>query len=31
MADIDTIVVLDNLQFEHLNTADVYSINADGQ
>ena len=31
MADIDTIVVLDNLQFEHLNTADIFSVNADGQ
>ena len=31
MADIDTIVLLDNLQFEHLNTADIFSVNADGQ
>lgn len=26
----DTITVLDNLQFEHLNTADIYSVDADG-
>ena len=31
MADIDTIEVLDNLQFEHLNTADIYTVHADGQ
>jgi len=30
MADIDTIEVLDNLQFEHLDTADIYSVHADG-
>jgi hypothetical protein len=30
MAAIDTIEVLDNLQFEHLNTADIYSVNAAG-
>ncbi len=30
MAAIDTIEVLDNLQFEHLNTADIYSVHADG-
>lgn len=30
MAAIDTIEVLDNLQFEHLNTADIYSVNATG-
>jgi hypothetical protein len=26
----DTITVLDNLQFEHLNTADIYHVHADG-
>ena len=31
MAAIDTIEVLDNLQFEHLNTADIYSVHADAQ
>jgi hypothetical protein len=31
MAAIDTIEVLDNLQFQHLNTADIYSINAAGE
>jgi len=31
MADVDTIVVLDNLQFEHLNTANIFTINADGE
>lgn len=31
MADIDTIEVLDNLQFEHLNTADIYTIDAAGE
>ena len=31
MAAIDTIEVLDNLQFEHLNTADIYTVHADGQ
>jgi hypothetical protein len=31
MADIDTIEVLDNLQFEHLNTCDIYTVHADGQ
>ena len=30
MAAIDTIEVLDNLQFEHLNTADIYTVHADG-
>jgi hypothetical protein len=30
MAAIDTIEVLDNLQFTHENTADLYSINAAG-
>jgi len=30
MAAIDTIEVLDNLQFEHLNTADIYVVHADG-
>lgn len=30
MAAIDTIEVLDNLQFEHLNTADIYAVHADG-
>ena len=30
MAAIDTIEVLDNLQFEHLDTADIYSVHADG-
>ena len=30
MADVDTIVVLDNLQFEHLNTANIFTIDADG-
>jgi hypothetical protein len=31
MAAIDTIEVLDNLQFEHLNTADIYTVHADAQ
>lgn len=31
MAAIDTIEVLDNLQFEHLDTADIYTVHADGQ
>jgi len=31
MAAVDTIEVLDNLQFEHLNTADVYTVHDDGQ
>jgi len=31
MAAVDTIVVLDNLQFEHLNTANVYTVHADGE
>lgn len=31
MADIDTIEVLDNLQFQHLNTADIYTVHADGR
>jgi hypothetical protein len=30
MAAVDTIEVLDNLQFEHLNTADIYTVHADG-
>lgn len=30
MAAIDTIEVLDNLQFEHLNTAAIYTVNAAG-
>lgn len=30
MAAIDTIEVLDNLQFAHENTADIYSVHADG-
>lgn len=30
MAAIDTIEVLDNLQFQHLDTADIYSVHADG-
>jgi hypothetical protein len=30
MAAIDTIEVLDNLQFEHLDTADIFTIHADG-
>lgn len=30
MAAIDTIEVLDNLQFEHLDTADIYTVHADG-
>lgn len=30
MAAADTIEVLDNLQFEHLNTADIYTVHADG-
>jgi len=30
MAAIDTIEVRDNLQFQHLNTADIYSVHADG-
>jgi hypothetical protein len=29
MAAQDTIEVLDNLQFEHLNTADIYTVHAD--
>jgi hypothetical protein len=31
MAAIDTIEVLSNLQFEHLNTADIYTVHADAQ
>ena len=31
MAATDTIEVLDNLQFEHLNTADIYTVHADGE
>lgn len=31
MAAVDTIEVLDNLQFEHLNTADIYTVHADGE
>jgi len=31
MVAIDTIEVLDNLQFEHLNTADIYTVHADGE
>jgi len=31
MADIDTIEVLDNLQFEHLNTANIFTVHADGE
>ena len=31
MAAVDTIEVLDNLDFEHLNTADIYSVHADGE
>lgn len=31
MAAIDTIEVMDNLQFEHLNTADIYTVHADAQ
>lgn len=30
MAAQDTIEVLDNLQFTHLNTADIYTVHADG-
>jgi len=30
MADVDTIVVLDNLQFEHLNTANILTVHDDG-
>jgi hypothetical protein len=30
MAAIDTIEVLDNLQFQHLNTAAIYAVHADG-
>lgn len=30
MASVDTIEVLDNLQFEHLDTADIYTVHADG-
>jgi len=30
MAAVDTIEVLDNLQFEHLNTADIYTVHANG-
>lgn len=30
MAAIDTIEVLDNLQFQHLDTADIYYVHADG-
>ena len=30
MAAIDTIEVLDKLDFEHLNTADIYTVHADG-
>ncbi len=30
MAAVDTIVVLDNLQFEHLNTANIFTVHADG-
>lgn len=30
-AGIDTIEVLNNLQFEHLDTADIYTVNAAGQ
>jgi hypothetical protein len=31
MAAVDTIEVLDNLQFEHLNTADIYTVHADNE
>jgi len=31
MASADTIEVLDNLQFEHLNTADIYTVHADAE
>ena len=31
MASADTIEVLKNLQFEHLNTADIYTVHADGE
>jgi len=31
MAAIDTIETLDNLQFTHENTADIYTVHADGQ
>jgi len=31
MAAIDTIEVLTNLQFEHLNTADIYTVHGDAQ
>jgi len=30
MADVDTIVVLDYLQFEHLNTANILTVHDDG-
>lgn len=30
MASADTIEVLDNLQFEHLDTADIYTVHNDG-
>lgn len=30
MPSIDTIEILDNLQFEHLDTADIYTVHADG-
>jgi hypothetical protein len=30
MAAVHTIEVLDNLQFEHLDTADIYTVHADG-
>jgi len=31
MAAVDTIEVLNNLDFEHLNTADIYTVDADAQ
>ena len=31
MAAVDTIEVLRNLQFQHLNTADIYTVHADGE
>jgi len=31
MAAVDTIEVLDNLQFEHLDTADIYTVHADAE
>ena len=31
MAAVDTIEVLDNLQFTHADTADIYTVHADGQ